>query len=106
MSLVTEHNEKLDGMKYIEYLKDLYAKATPDSDVAMIVDWHPHIEELIYRYEVLMDEYEHLKEDYDKLKTLRAKASSNPSSASASPSSPTAWKSSPARSRTQDKHRG
>lgn len=76
-----------DGEEYLEYLEDLIKKGTPSSDVTLIVDWVPHVKELLRRIEVLEEEYSLLSLDYEKMKTerlknLRSGTSSTPSGTS------------------------
>lgn len=71
--MVTER-KKVIGWNDLDYLNDLIKKATPEHDSPMIVDWVPHVRELLREVEYLRSEYEYLLEDYKDLRTERMKS--------------------------------
>lgn len=63
----------------IEYIEWLLTKATPDTDAAMVVDWVPHIRNLLSLVKDTRREFALLKEDYDKVLAERRKEQWKPS---------------------------
>lgn len=59
-----------DTVEYIEYLIE---KATPRTDAPMIVDWIPHVINLVGMIKELREEYSILRDDYEELRERRRK---------------------------------
>ncbi len=66
---------KVDGIPdrdTVEYVEWCLAKNQRPSDAGMVVDWVPHIKNLLGMVKELKDELERFKEDYDlALETIR-----------------------------------
>lgn len=52
----------------VEYIEWLIEKATPKSDAPMVVDWIPHVKNLVRWLKETRHEYRLLEKDYEDIK--------------------------------------